>query len=262
MDEACLRSCLTQDCELVVLASTTSTNDELARRLRERGGKSAPDPLLPPLVVVSAEQKAGRGRLGRTWVSPQGGIYLSVGLPVPGSSADKSLISTLSPLTALAVRAVLAGFSGDKPLIKWPNDVHSSDGKLSGILVELKGSWAVVGVGINVNRPVEGAFEGSSYLSDTTTEPLSLEEVAAAVVNNLLAYYRSWQSADYSFAPFVSLYQEHMALLGEWISVWDNAGEEVASGVVQGVDSSARLLLVGPAGTAAIFAGEITLRGE
>jgi BirA family biotin operon repressor/biotin-[acetyl-CoA-carboxylase] ligase len=165
-------------------------------------------------------------------------------------------------LAALAVRDALAGFAVDEPFIKWPNDVHSAQGKLSGILVELKQGHAIVGVGLNVNRPAEGAFEGAGYLSDGAGAELSLEDVAGAVIDSLLTYYQKWCAANYSFAPFVDAYREKMSLLDEHICVRNNVGGEIASGVVQGIDEYGRLLLAGPEGTLAVFAGEITLRGE
>ncbi|MDR1014231.1 MAG: hypothetical protein LBL86_04535, partial [Coriobacteriales bacterium] len=118
----------------------------------------------------------------------------------------------------------------------------------------------VIGVGINVNRPAEGAFAGAAYLSDELGHALCLEAIAAAALDALLDRYEAWCAAGRSFAPFVPEYREHMALLGEQVCVRDAAGTEVAQGIVQGIDDDARLLLAGPRGTAAVSAGEVTLR--
>jgi BirA family biotin operon repressor/biotin-[acetyl-CoA-carboxylase] ligase len=184
-------------------------------------------------------------------------VYLSVGLEV---SANVQAVSALSPLMALAVRDALAAFTREPVLIKWPNDVLVPTGKLAGILVELKQGHAIVGVGINVNRPGEGAFAGSGYLDDGASASQSLENVAAAVITSMLGYYAIWRDSDFSFASFASSYQENLSMRGDQVCVRDAAGAEIASGTVQGIDESGRLLLAGSKGILAVSAGEITLR--
>jgi BirA family biotin operon repressor/biotin-[acetyl-CoA-carboxylase] ligase len=166
---------------------------------------------------------------------------------------------------ALAVRDALAGFTTGELLIKWPNDVLAPTGKLAGILVELKQEHAIVGIGVNVNRPSEGAFESAGYLDDGLPGHVShfgREEVATALINSILTYYAEWQTAAYSFEPFVAQYEASMSLLGEQVCVRDIRGGELANGVVQGIDGSGQLLLVGAEGTIKVFAGEITLRSQ
>jgi BirA family biotin operon repressor/biotin-[acetyl-CoA-carboxylase] ligase len=306
-----LTALLEHDCRLSVVESTTTTNDEvLAFARRDSGHKRVrmgDGSVARPLVVVSAEQTAGRGRLGRTWVSPPGGVYLSALLEVdPGASNPRAALASLSPLAALATCEALQAFVADDLRVKWPNDVVSERGKLAGILVEVKSGIAggepdtpsepgepstspqpgtpsvpstspqpgtpgtpsqpdaspsvIVGIGANVNRPQEGAFAGAAYLSDTSAGPLSLEEVAAAIINRLLDYYQSWRAGGCVFAPFVAKYRARMALVGTRVWVRDARGTEVASGVVAGVDETARLLLTGDQGTTPIVSGEVTLR--
>jgi BirA family biotin operon repressor/biotin-[acetyl-CoA-carboxylase] ligase len=293
LDAARLATLLQHDCRLVVLETTTSTNDEVFRRVDQGEGcyevrpsdnpenTDSPDRWLRPLVVVSAEQTAGRGRLGRAWASPPGGLYLSA---LVDAGTDGERVASLSPLTALAIRAALKGFTTDELRIKWPNDLILTRGKLAGILVESRRGQrtpsasssavfsAVVGVGINVNRPDEGAFAGAGYLNDAmnvagavgatgaTVRQLPLEEVAAAVIDSLVDYQGRWLAAGGSFAPFASEYQEHMVLRGEQVCVRDAAGAEIARGIVESVDDEARLLLAQERGVVAVAAGEVTLR--
>jgi BirA family biotin operon repressor/biotin-[acetyl-CoA-carboxylase] ligase len=305
LDAARLASLLKHDCRLAVLESTTTTNDEVLAFARRSGCggrvRMGGVSVTQPFVAVSAEQTAGRGRLGRVWSSPLGGVYLSVLLeldaalaqarastiPLPrrggtGEAGDgvvqsalgQSLQASLSPLAALAVRGALQTFATDDLRIKWPNDVISERGKLVGILVELKrgsavfpyasshAQYAVVGIGVNVNRPDGEAVEGAAYLSDGKRGGLSLEEAAAASINGLLTRYETWRAAGCSFAPFTAEYHEHMALLGQWACVRNAAGDEIASGIVQGIDDDARFILMGEQGQMAIAAGEVTLRNR
>jgi biotin-(acetyl-CoA carboxylase) ligase len=132
LDAARLAELLSCNCQLVVKDRVGSTNDE-AFAYAQRG--ASPDFWARPLVVVSAEQTAGRGRLGRTWVSPPGGIYLSILLD---SGSARGREHSLSPLAALATRVALDKLTSDELLIKWPNDIVSTRGKLAGILVESK----------------------------------------------------------------------------------------------------------------------------
>jgi BirA family biotin operon repressor/biotin-[acetyl-CoA-carboxylase] ligase len=242
-----------------------------------------------PIIVVSREQTAGRGRLGRAWTSPSGGVYLSVLLevvqPVEGKrqwlandlSTSTLSLAALSPLTALAVHGALQNFSSRPLSIKWPNDLISGEGKLVGILVEMKrgntvfgsarGDFAnttlvVIGVGINVNRPSKGAFTGASYLDDGVMHRLDLEAVAAAAIDSILAYHEDWLDGGCSFAPFVTEYRQHMALLGELVSVRSATGAVMAGGTVEGVDEDGRLLVATMQGVVTVTAGEVTLRNS
>jgi len=277
MDSLRLSSQLTCNCQLVVLDSTTSTNDEIitqARRLKDQG-YSTQDVKISPLVVISRSQTAGRGRLGRHWESPAGGLYLSVLLWMEAYPH-----ASLSLLVAMAVRDALQCFQTGEVRLKWPNDVLSSAGKLVGILVEVKqasrffsdssdanaedtsdtGQFAVVGIGINVNRPENGALDTAAYLDDDPGFCVQLEDLGAAVIDHLLSHYASWQADGCSFEGKVADYTAHMAQINERVCVKDALGNEIAAGTVQGVDEQGRLLLLGASGIIAVAAGEVTLR--
>ena len=101
---------------LRVLDEVTSTNDEVKRAL-EAGEPEG-------LAVSARRQTGGYGRQGRTWASPEGGLYLSLLLR---PSVDAALLPTLSLVTALAVRRAVAGLlpaeAAESVLVKWPNDL-------------------------------------------------------------------------------------------------------------------------------------------
>jgi BirA family biotin operon repressor/biotin-[acetyl-CoA-carboxylase] ligase len=302
VDAARLASLLKHDCCLTTLESTTTTNDEVLAFARRSGGaervKMGGTSVARPFVVVSAEQTAGRGRLGRVWSSPPGGVYLSLLLELKATQVVQSGFAqmaqaALSPLAALAVRGALQEFTADDLRVKWPNDIVSERGKLVGILIELKqesaiflrssspatsslgvsgaanfshalsnAQYAVVGIGVNVNRPDSEAIEGAAYLSDGGNGRLSLEDVAAASIEGLLARYETWLAAGCSFASFAAEYHAHMALLGTRICVRNALGDEIASGIVQGIDDDARFILMGEQDSIAVVAGEVTLRDD
>ncbi len=128
-----------------VLPEIDSTNTELMRRCR--AGR------LEPVLLVAEHQSAGRGRLGRSWVSsPGASLTFSLGLPMrPPDWAGLSLAVGVSVAERLAALGV-AGLA-----LKWPNDLWLGAAKLGGILIETASMgaqrYAVLGVGLNVRKP-------------------------------------------------------------------------------------------------------------
>ncbi len=96
-------------------------------------------------VVVADHQTAGRGRLSRTWEAP------------PGSGLNASFVLKASPLLSLAAGVAAAQACGPAVRLKWPNDLLLGERKLGGILIEVSGQKAVVGIGINLKWAPPGA---------------------------------------------------------------------------------------------------------
>jgi len=145
-----------------------STSSELSRLLDDGAPAGT--------VVVAGRQTRGRGRRGRSWHSPEGGnLYLSVAVDL-GESGVSGLAAL--PLAAgVAAWEAVAPLLGDRPALKWPNDLLAGGRKLAGILCELpepsrRPSLAIVGLGVNV---VLQEFPGE--LADTATS-LALESAA------------------------------------------------------------------------------------
>jgi BirA family biotin operon repressor/biotin-[acetyl-CoA-carboxylase] ligase len=125
---------------------TVPSTNEVARELARKGCKER-------TVVVAEKQTQGKGRLGRQWVSPKGGIWLSIVLRPEMSSTEASKITFI---TASAVVETIQQLYALDPLVKWPNDVLIHGKKICGILTEASTragivQFVIVGVGINVN---------------------------------------------------------------------------------------------------------------
>lgn len=138
--------------------SLDSTNTEAVNQAK-RGAEEG-------LCVVAKRQTAGRGRHGRSWVSPENaGLYFSI---VLRPKIEMKFLPLLTLMSAVAVSDVLSEIYGLKPDIKWANDVHISDKKICGILAETaetpKGLAVIVGIGINFSSE---AFAGE--LNDIAT---------------------------------------------------------------------------------------------
>jgi len=104
-------------------------------------------------VSVSETQSAGRGRFGRPWLSPVGGIWLSILLRPQGR---QSYLDSLPLLGALAIAAAVSSQLNLKARVRWPNDVVVDDRKIAGVLAEAKSkgnelAYAILGLGVNAN---------------------------------------------------------------------------------------------------------------
>ncbi|MDR3687160.1 MAG: biotin--[acetyl-CoA-carboxylase] ligase [Coriobacteriia bacterium] len=231
---------------------TGSTNDD-ARALARAGAPEGS-------VVLAARQSAGRGRLGRTWISPDGGAYLSVVLRpavAPVEAASLGLAVALGVVRGLETL-------GARPLLKWPNDVLLGDGKLAGILLEMSAEsdavdWVIAGVGLNVRPPADAPrTPGAAYLSDVA-EHVGLARAMAAELDGIAEAYEQWRSVG--FPAMRGEYEARFALTGRQVRVRDLAGTVRAAGEVTGVDEGGRLLVRAQSGAVTpVVAGEVTLR--
>jgi len=206
-------------------------------------------------VVVAARQRSGRGRLGRSWVSPEGGAYVSV-LLRPRMRPERA--PQLAPAVALGIAEGLESL-GVMATLKWPNDVLLGERKLAGVLLEMSAEidsvhWVVAGCGANVTRPAV-PVPGAAYVSDVAAA--SAAAVAAALLDGIAAVYREVTVGG--FSAVADRYRARHALHGPAV-VRDLVGAVVAEGEVEGVDDHARLVLRGPDGVVAVVAGEVTLR--
>lgn len=143
------------------------------------------------MVVITDHQSNGKGRRGRSWfASPGKAVTFSVILRLEISTEQSGLLS-LAASTAVAQAAEKFGLS---PKLKWPNDIRLSGKKCGGILVEtrVKGmdvTWAVIGIGLNVNERSEDLPEelraSATTLSDEKGAPLQRELVVAWTLSAL-----------------------------------------------------------------------------
>jgi BirA family biotin operon repressor/biotin-[acetyl-CoA-carboxylase] ligase len=191
-------------------------------------------------VVVAEVQTASRGRQGRTWVSTEGNLYLSV-LFYPTLKA----LPFLSSLGGVAVVRTINAISGLKPRIKWPNDVLLDGKKVAGILVEsaIAGDdvrYAVLGIGINVSRSSTETDELSSLatsLNQASSGDISREELLRELLQQLDALYLELRQGQ---APMHE-WQSTMDTLGRRVRVtWE--GESYV-GLAEGLDQVGNLQL-------------------
>jgi BirA family biotin operon repressor/biotin-[acetyl-CoA-carboxylase] ligase len=220
--------------------------DSTNQRAKELAAAGAPHGTL----VTAAEQTAGRGRQGRTWLAPPGSAIL-MSLVVRGAGEAYALL----PLaTALAVSEACEEHAPVECAIKWPNDVWIDRRKVAGILLEGRPQegWAVIGVGLNVSTAEE---ELPEELRDTATSLVAAgaEDIdKEAVLATVLARLGDWLAAKP--VEVITAWSHRDALLGDRIR-W-NGGE----GVAAGIDDSGALLVDTDDGRVSLDAGEVHLK--
>ena len=218
-----------------VVARTGSTNADLLGR----GGPEGQ-------VLVAEEQTAGRGRMGRSWVSqPGASLTFSVVLrPVFVPAARRGWLPLLAGVAvATAVSAVAAVVA----TLKWPNDVLIDDRKLAGILAEQSGDAVVIGIGLNVATPRDAlptspvGPQATSLLAEGVK--VARDVLLVAVLRNLERWYRAFrEDPDPARSGLLAEYRTLCGTLGRSVRVELPGGRAVA-GVAEDIDTDGRLLV-------------------
>ena len=249
--------------------ATGSTNVDAARLARDGAPHGT--------AVLASSQTGGKGRLGRAWESPEGGVYVSAVLRPPLPPAGL----TGTPLAvAWGVAAEVGERFGvsDRVRVKWPNDIRiagcgsgaigeqGGGGKLAGILLEISGEadrteWVVAGVGVNANRPAQPA-PGAAYLSDAHGAPgrVLLAELAAAVLDGIARGYDLLLAEG--LAAVTAAIEPLDAVRGEPVVVRDIEGRVLVRGRAEGIDGLGRLLVRDGGSLVPVTAGDVTLAGS
>ncbi|MDD7015509.1 MAG: biotin--[acetyl-CoA-carboxylase] ligase [Firmicutes bacterium] len=243
--------------EIHVYDSVTSTNSE-AKRLALEGAADG-------TLVVSGQQTAGRGRLGRSFYSPKEGIYLSV-IIRPRFDVSKSVLITCA--AAVAVAESVKEIAGKDARIKWVNDVYVDDRKVCGILTEgitdfESGQIEAVIIGIGVNTDVSNFPDDLKRIAGAVDGDYSASELAGAIASRTIDYAHNIEERT-----FIDSYRSMSTVIGKKITVYKgqykvNPEDEIegAAAEVKTIDDDGRLIVVYEDGTEeALSSGEITIR--
>jgi len=250
-----------------VLASTGSTNADLLAR----AAAGAPE----GVVLAAEEQTAGRGRMGRSWVSPPRAA-LTFSLLVRPDTVPPARRGWLPLLAGVSVASAVRAAASVDARLKWPNDVLAGPAKLGGILAEAVGDAVVVGIGLNVSTevselPPPDPTQGSLRTPGGALPATSLRVLAAAglpangppangpaaeagrgdrerLLAEILAafehWYQAWRQAggDPDRCGLRAEYTRLCATIGRRVRV-EQPGGQLLSGLAVGVDPDGRLLV-------------------
>lgn len=223
--------------------SLSSTNDR-ARTLAEAGRSG--------VAVIAGQQTGGRGRQGRTWHSPEGGVWCSAVLE-PSLPAERRALLTFAAAIAICQAAASVGVECE---IKWPNDVlvptSEGDRKLAGILTEAGGgpettSWVIVGIGLNADIEAASLPPGATSLRAETNRPVDRAAVVQSVLTEL------WELRD---APerILSRWRSLTGTIGRPVQV--ETGSETFTGTAMDVTDTGALILETETGREVVTAGD------
>lgn len=213
------------------------------------------------VVCLAEVQVEGRGRRGRSWVSPFG-ANLAVSLGI-GLSRPPARLSGVSLVVGLAVMDALERLNMSGLALKWPNDILLDGNKLGGILIEMtqvRGTELVIGVGLNValsERLKAGLPEGIADLSRVSPRP-SRNELAGRLVSAVVDFVAGFD--ELGFEPFKAAFDARHYYHDKACRILQ--GDRTVWGTVSGVTGDGELMVNTSEGSRTFNAGEVSLRGE
>ncbi len=236
-----------------LLAEVASTNT-LAMEMASSG---APD----GSAVVAEKQTGGKGRLGRTWISPKGNLYLSVILR-PDMPLHKAPVITL--MGAVAVATAINNRYKLEAAIKWPNDILIAGKKVSGLLTEVSAEQdrirhIVLGIGVNVNMGLEalpsGVREHTTTIAAESGKQINRTVLLQDLLRNLEYWYLLFLKNP---AEVLQQWRKLNMTVGNRVTV-SGTGETI-EGIALGIDEEGRLIITQDDGTQrTIAAGDVTI---
>jgi BirA family biotin operon repressor/biotin-[acetyl-CoA-carboxylase] ligase len=200
------------------------------------------DPNSHGMVITSESQLSGRGRRGKRWISPPGGLWFSV-ITKPDLRSISAVY--LSYAMSLALCETITNNFNLDAFVKWPNDVLIKGRKVAGILISsaIRGDdleYCVVGAGINLNSRPKGLKGSTSLIEHTSRSSIAIEPVLASVLVLFDNYYNKIRSGNWELIK--SRWKLHCPMMGKKIKA-EVKGVQF-EGVASNIDSDGCLILV------------------
>lgn len=240
----------------VVYEDSIGSTNTLAKELADKGYDNG-------TVVIADHQDNGRGRRGRSFVSPKGvGIFMSMILK-PAFTPEVAPMLTL--VSALSVSKAIDSVTGEKTQIKWPNDIVLNGKKICGILTEMSMQTdyinnVVIGIGINVNNTQFSEelqdIAGSIYLQ--TNQLNHRADIIAQTLYYFEKYYNVFLETN-DLRGLVQEYDSKLVNLEKKVKVLDP--KEPYEGVAKGITQTGELIVQTNKTTSYVSSGEVSVRG-
>lgn len=242
--------------EVLYFDTIDSTNIK-AQELAEKGYQSG-------TLVVADKQESGKGRRGRSWVSPSGtGIFMTLMIK-PDINPNNASMLTL--VAALAVAKAITSVTGEKALIKWPNDIVINGKKVCGILTEMNAQFdyinhIVVGIGINVHNesfPEEISQMASSLMIEAGGKRFHRAQIIAETMSYFEQYYDTFLKTQ-DLSALVREYDELLVNRNKSVRVLDP--KEPFDGKAMGITPKGELIVDTWESRKLVSSGEVSVRG-
>jgi len=240
--------------EIKYFEEVGSTND-IAKKMARQGASEG-------LLIIAERQTGGRGRRGRSWHSPSGGIWFSLILRpklVPQETPKLTFVA------AIAVARVIRSL-GLNAEIKWPNDILiDCKKKICGILCETEVNLGhvIVGIGVNANFDKEylpeDLQETATTLKSELHKNISRNHFVAHLLNEFEDFYLTFLQKG--FSPILDVWKEFSCILGENVLVYQDDTKFFGKAI--NVDQSGALILkLNNGSTTKIFSGDVSIRRQ
>lgn len=242
--------------EVLYFDTIDSTNTK-AQELAEKGYPSG-------TLVVADKQESGKGRRGRSWVSPSGtGIFMTLMIK-PDINPNNASMLTL--VAALAVAKAITSVTGEEALIKWPNDIVINSKKVCGILTEMNAQFdyinhIVVGIGINVHNesfPEEISQMASSLMIEAGGKRFHRAQIIAETMSYFEQYYDTFLKTQ-DLSALVREYDELLVNRNKSVRVLDP--KEPFDGKAMGITPKGELIVDTWESRKLVSSGEVSVRG-
>lgn len=242
--------------EVLYFDTIDSTNTK-AQELAEKGYPSG-------TLVVADKQESGKGRRGRSWVSPSGtGIFMTLMIK-PDINPNNASMLTL--VAALAVAKAITSVTGEEAMIKWPNDIVVNGKKVCGILTEMNAQFdyinhIVVGIGINVHNesfPEEISQMASSLMIEAGGKRFHRAQIIAETMAYFEQYYDTFLKTQ-DLSALVREYDELLVNRNKSVRVLDP--KEPFDGKAMGITPKGELIVDTWESRKLVSSGEVSVRG-
>lgn len=259
MTEAEIKSLMHTDWvakEVLYFDTIDSTNTK-AQELAEKGYPSG-------TLVVADKQESGKGRRGRSWVSPSGtGIFMTLMIK-PDINPNNASMLTL--VAALAVAKAITSVTGEEAMIKWPNDIVVNGKKVCGILTEMNAQFdyinhIVVGIGINVHNesfPEEISQMASSLMIEAGGKRFHRAQIIAEAMSYFEQYYDTFLKTQ-DLSALVREYDKLLVNRNKSVRVLDP--KEPFDGKAMGITPKGELIVDTWESRKLVSSGEVSVRG-
>lgn len=259
MTEAEIKSLMHTDWvakEVLYFDTIDSTNTK-AQELAEKGYSSG-------TLVVADKQESGKGRRGRSWVSPSGtGIFMTLMIK-PDINPNNASMLTL--VAALAVAKAITSVTGEEAMIKWPNDIVVNGKKVCGILTEMNAQFdyinhIVVGIGINVHNesfPEEISQMASSLMIEAGGKRFHRAQIIAETMSYFEQYYDTFLKTQ-DLSALVREYDKLLVNRNKSVRVLDP--KEPFDGKAMGITPKGELIVDTWESRKLVSSGEVSVRG-
>lgn len=259
MTEAEIKSLMHTDWvakEVLYFDTIDSTNTK-AQELAEKGYPSG-------TLVVADKQESGKGRRGRSWVSPSGtGIFMTLMIK-PDINPNNASMLTL--VAALAVAKAITSVTDEEAMIKWPNDIVVNGKKVCGILTEMNAQFdyinhIVVGIGINVHNesfPEEISQMASSLMIEAGGKRFHRAQIIAETMSYFEQYYDTFLKTQ-DLSALVREYDKLLVNRNKSVRVLDP--KEPFDGKAMGITPKGELIVDTWESRKLVSSGEVSVRG-